>query len=71
MLTTNDIKLKDTKPEKLTIIQTGRVKPKGFIVKGKSKPRDKRIVTTSNVEEYQRKLKRKKPTGTRDSGRDE
>lgn len=71
MITSKDVKTKDTKPEKLTIIQTGKVKPKGFIVKGKSKPRDKRIITTSNVEEYQKKLKRRKPTGTKDSGRDE
>lgn len=55
MLTTNDVKTKDTKPEKLTIIQTGKVKPKGFIVRGKSKPRDKRTITTGNVESFKRK----------------
>ena len=60
MITTKDIKLKDTKPEKLTIIQTGKVKPKGFAVKGTPKARDKRIITTSNVEEFQKKLKRNK-----------
>lgn len=60
MITTKDVKLKDTKPERLTIIQTGKVKPKGFVVKGNPKPRDKRIITTGNVEEFQKKLKKRK-----------
>lgn len=59
MLTTKDVKIKETKPEKLTIIQTGNVKPKQFNPKGKPKPRNKMIITTSNVEEYQKKKKKK------------
>ena len=60
MITTSDIKTEKPGKEKLTIIQTGKVKPKGFNPKGKPKPRDKRIITTGNVEEFARKLKRKK-----------
>ena len=59
MITTKDVKNKDTKPEKLTILTTGKHKPEEFITKGKPKPRDKRMITTSNVEEFQKELKKK------------
>lgn len=58
MITTNDIKTKDMKPEKLTIVQTGKTKPKEFNPKGKGKPRNKIIITTSNVKELQKKRKK-------------
>jgi len=59
MLTTNDIKTKETKPEKLKIITVNKVKPKEFELKGKPKPRDKTIITTSNVEKFQKNKKKK------------
>ena len=55
MITTRDIKIKDAKPEKLTILTTGKHRPKGFAITGKAKPRDKRMITTSNVEQFQKK----------------
>jgi len=60
MITTKDVKTKDTKPEKLTILTTGKHKPRGFAATGKPRTRDKRIITTSNVEEFQQKLKKGK-----------
>jgi len=59
MITTNDIKIKETKPEKLTIISTDKINPKKFNIKGKPKLRDKTIITTGNVEEFQKKGKKK------------
>ena len=59
MITTNDIKTKEIKPEKLTIISTGKIKPKGFNIKGKGKPKDKTIITTGNIEKFQKKGKKK------------
>ena len=56
MITTKDIKTKDEKEEKLTIMTTGQHKPKEFIVTGKEKPRDKRMITTGNVEQFQKEL---------------
>jgi len=52
MITTNDIKIKDQKPEKLTIISTGDVKPKEFVVKGKGKALSTQMITTSNVDKF-------------------
>lgn len=60
MITTKDVKTKDAKPEKLTILTTGKHKPKEFAVTGNPKPRDKRMITTSNVEEFQKKLRKRK-----------
>ncbi len=60
MITTKDVKTKDTKGEKLTSIQTGNVKPDEFIIKGREKQRDNRMITTSNVEKFQKELKREK-----------
>lgn len=57
MITTKDVKTKDTKPEKLTILTTGKHKPKEFVIAGGAKPRDKRMITTSNVEQFQREQK--------------
>jgi len=59
MITTNDIKTKETKPEKLNIITTGKFRPKEFNPKGKGKPRDKTIITTGNIEKFQKKGKKK------------
>lgn len=55
MITTRDVKTKEERTEKLTILTTGKHKPKEFVIKGKGKPRDKRMITTSNVEEFQKK----------------
>ena len=52
MITTNDIKIKDQEPKKLTIISTGDVKPKEFVIKGKGKPRSEQMITTSNVDQF-------------------
>jgi len=60
MITTKDVKVKDAGPEKLTILTTGKHKPKEFATTGNPKPKDKRIITTGNVEEFQEKLKKKK-----------
>lgn len=51
MITTNDIKIKDQEPAKLTIISTGDVEPKGFVIKGKGKKKSEQVITTSNVED--------------------
>ena len=51
MITTKDITIKDQEPKKLTIISTGDVKPKDFVIKGKGKPQSKQVITTSNVED--------------------
>jgi len=59
MLTTNDIKIKEAKPEKLTIISTDKISPKEFKLKGKPALRNKTIITTGNVEEFQKKGKGK------------
>ena len=69
MITTNDIKIKDQKPEKLTIISTGDVKPKEFVVKGKGKALSTQMITTGNVDKFKhapRKVVKKKikPTET-------
>lgn len=57
MITTKDAKVKVARPdEKLAILTTGQHKPKEFIIKGKAKPRDKRMITTGNVEQFQREL---------------
>ena len=56
MITTKDVKLKETKDEKLTMLTTGKVKPVEFVIKGKGKPREKQIITTSNVNQYQEDL---------------
>jgi len=69
MIITNDIKIKERKPapddlkekqEKLIILTTGKFKVKGFNPKNKGKPRDKRIITTSNIEDYQKRPRKKK-----------
>ena len=54
MITTKDVKTKERKPKKLNIITTGKVKPKEFNPKGKSAARNPNIITTSNVEKYQK-----------------
>lgn len=56
MITTRDVKLKETKDEKLTMLTTGKVKPVEFVIEGKGKPREKQIITTSNVNQYQEDL---------------
>lgn len=59
MITTNDIKTKETKPEKLKTITTDKVKPREFKLKGKQKPKDDTIITTTNVERFGKKRKAK------------
>ena len=73
MLTTKDIKIKETKLEELTILSTsrisekgkkkkrhiGNIEPKQFEPKGKPSPPDKTIITTGNVEKFQKKKKKK------------
>lgn len=59
MITTKDVKTKEGKDEKLGILTSGKVKPKDFNPKGKPKLRNKTIITTSNVEEFQKKRKKK------------
>ena len=56
MITTKDVKLKETKNEKLTMLTTGKVKPVEFVIKGKGKPKSGQTITTSNVDQYQRDL---------------
>ena len=56
MITTKDVNLKETKDEKLTMLTTGGVKPIEFVVKGQASPVDKRMVTTSNVDQFRRDL---------------
>jgi len=56
MITTKDVKIKDQELKKLTIISTGDVKPREFIIKGKGKPIEKQMITTSNVDQYRRDL---------------
>lgn len=74
MITTKGVKLKEIKDKKLTILTTGDVKPIEFVVKGQANPMDKRMITTSNVDQFQRDLirngrsmkpKRKQPSGER------
>ncbi|MCK4793145.1 MAG: hypothetical protein KAV87_55960 [Desulfobacteraceae bacterium] len=60
MITTNDIKIKDQEPKKLTIISTGDIKPKEFVIKGKGKPHSKQTITTSNVDEFKHTPRKKK-----------
>ena len=56
MITTEDIKIKDQEPKKLTIISTGDVEPKGFVIKGKGKKKSEQIITTGNIEDEKRPL---------------
>ena len=60
MITTADVKLKESKGKKLTIMTTDDNKPVEFNVKGKPAPPDGRMITTSNVDQFQRRLKKKK-----------
>lgn len=59
MLTTKDIKTKEVKDERVKILTSGKVKSKEFNPKGKPKPRNKTMITTSNIEEFQKKRKKK------------
>lgn len=56
MLTTNTTKVKERsqKDVKLSMITTGETQPKGFKLKGKGKPKSNRIITTGNIEGYQK-----------------
>ena len=58
MITTKDVKTKETKPEKLKIITTDKAHPKEFEIKGDSKPKDKTLITTSNIEKFQKRKKK-------------
>ena len=58
MITTRNIKTKETMNEKVTIITTGGVKPQLFNPRGKSKPFDERMITTSNVAQRKRELEK-------------
>ncbi len=51
MITTKDVKIKDQAPEKLTILSTGDIEPKDFVIKGKGKPKIEQIITTGNVKD--------------------
>jgi len=54
MLTTNTVKVKERSQEneKLTMITTGKTKPKGFALKGKGAPPSDDVITTGNMKEY-------------------
>ena len=54
MLTTNTIKVKERSQEneKLTMITTGKTKPKDFELKGKGAPPSDDIITTGNMAQY-------------------
>ena len=54
MLTTNTIKVKERSQEneKLTMITTGKTKPKDFALKGKGAPPSDDIITTGNMAQY-------------------
>lgn len=56
MITTADVKLKEEKDKKVTILTTDENKPAEFIVKGKPKKPNEQMVTTSNVEQRKREL---------------
>ena len=60
MLTTNTIKVKERSQEneKLTMVTTGKTKPKGFTAKGKGAPPSKDIITTSNVKMYRERYEK-------------
>jgi len=60
MITTADVKLKESKGKKLTIMTTDDNKPVEFNIKGKPTPPDGQMITTSNVDQFQRRLKKKK-----------
>lgn len=62
MITTNDIKIKDQEPKKLTIISTGDIKPQQFAIKGKGKLRSDQVITTSNVDKFKHTPRKKEPT---------
>lgn len=53
MITTKDVRIKRTKTEKVGILTSNVVKPKGFKTKGKPARRSSEIITTSNIKEYQ------------------
>jgi len=57
MITTKDVRIKTTKRERVGILTSNVVKPKGFKPKGKPAKRDPTIITTSNVDEHLKKLK--------------
>ena len=56
MITTADVKIKETKDKKLTIMTTDDNKPVEFNPKGKPAPMDTRMITTSNVDQHKRQL---------------
>jgi len=56
MITTADIRIKETKDKKLTIMTTDDNKPVEFNPKGKPTPMDTRMITTSNVDQRKREL---------------
>ena len=61
MLTTNTIKVKERSQEneKLTIISSNKVKPKGFKMKGKrTGPQNRDLITTGNVDKFLEKRKK-------------
>ena len=60
MLTTNTIKVKERSQEneKLTMITTGKTKPKDFALKGKGAPPSDDIITTSNVKIYRERYEK-------------
>lgn len=58
MITTADVKLKETKDKKLTILTTDDNKPAEFNIKGKPAPMDGRMITTSNVDQFKKELEK-------------
>lgn len=56
MITTADVKLKEEKDTKVTILTTDDNHPAEFVVKGKPKKPDERMITTSNVDQRKREL---------------
>ncbi len=58
MITTKDVRIKTSKREKVGILTSNVVKPKGFKMKGKPVRMSPIIITTSNIKEHKKNRKK-------------
>lgn len=56
MITTADVKIKEEKDKKVTILTSDDNKPAEFIVKGNPAKPNEQMITTSNVDQRKREL---------------